>query len=30
MKYKIYGWQWHDNPPQEYLEWIEEQDERAE
>lgn len=19
-----YGWEWHDTPPQEYLEWIEE------
>ena len=27
-----HGWEWHDNPPQEYLEWIEEQeqDERTE
>lgn len=20
-----YGWEWHDNPPQEYLNWVEEQ-----
>ena len=22
-----YGWQWHDEPPQEYLDWLEEQEE---
>lgn len=21
-----YGWEWHDNPPQEYLDWINEQE----
>lgn len=21
-----YGWEWHDNPPQEYLNWVEEQE----
>lgn len=21
-----YGWEWHDNPPQEYLDWLEEQE----
>lgn len=20
-----YGWEWHDNPPHEYLDWVEEQ-----
>lgn len=20
-----YGWEWHDEPPQEYLDWLEEQ-----
>lgn len=20
-----YGWEWHDNPPQEYLDWVEQQ-----
>jgi hypothetical protein len=22
----LYGWTWHDNPPQEYLDWINEQE----
>lgn len=21
-----YGWEWHDNPPQEYLDWLQEQE----
>lgn len=21
-----YGWEWHDTPPQEYLDWLEEQE----
>ena len=31
-KQEIDGWQWHDEPPQEYLDWLEEQeqDERTE
>jgi len=23
---EMYGWIWHDNPPQEYLDWLEEQE----
>ena len=22
----LYGWEWHDYPPQEYLDWLEEQE----
>jgi len=25
-----YGWEWHDNPPQEYLDWLEEQEDYEE
>lgn len=25
-----YGWEWHDNPPQEYLDWLQQQNEEEE
>lgn len=29
-KQSIDGWEWHDNPPQEYLDWLEEQNNEEE
>lgn len=29
-KQSIDGWEWHDEPPQEYLDWLDEQNEEEE
>lgn len=29
-KQEVDGWEWHDNPPQEYLDWLQEQEQEEE